>query len=59
MGSMKLHPQAREIALRKVDKLRSELESSARPVSDQYLAKVAAEYVGAKVGDVLKWIQGR
>jgi hypothetical protein len=44
-------------ALSKIATLRKELEQQARPISDAYLAKVGAEYVGARQGDVLKWMK--
>ena len=47
----------RKTALSKIATLRTELEKQARPISDQYLAQVGAEYVGAKTGDVLKWMK--
>jgi hypothetical protein len=49
----------RKTAMSKIDTLRRELEKQARPISEQYLAQVGAEYVGAKAGDVLQWIRGR
>lgn len=49
----------RKTALSKIDTLRTELEKQARPISDAYLAKVGAEYVGAKEGEVLAWMRGR
>lgn len=47
----------RKTALSKIATLRTELEKQARPISDQYLAQVGADYVGAKAGDVLKWMK--
>lgn len=44
-------------ALSKIATLRKELEKQARPISDAYLAKVGAEYVGAKTGQVLAWMK--
>jgi hypothetical protein len=49
----------RRISLSKIATLRKELETQARPISDQYLAQVGAEYVGARTGDVLKWMAGK
>jgi hypothetical protein len=57
MGRMKQHPQAKETALRYVEKLRADLKG--QPASDVYLAEQAARYVGAKSGDVLAWMRGR
>lgn len=47
----------RETALSKIATLRKELESAARPVSEQYLAEHGARYVGSTAGQVLKWMR--
>lgn len=47
----------RETALSKIATLRKELARAARPISEQYLAEHGARYVGAKVGEVLKWMR--
>lgn len=50
-------PNAKEIALRRVDAIRDGLNG--QPVTDLYLAQKAAEYVGVTTGAVLKWIRER
>jgi hypothetical protein len=49
----------RETSLSKIATLRKELELSARPVSEQYLAEQGAKYVGATAAQVLAWMRGR
>jgi hypothetical protein len=49
----------KETALKKVAALKVELAQAAAPISEQYLAHTAAAYVGAKSGDVLKWMRGQ
>jgi hypothetical protein len=46
-------------ALSKIATLRKELQQQARPISEEYLAKVGAQYVGAKTGEVLNWMRGQ
>ena len=52
----KMLPNARETALRHVDKLRADLKG--QQVPDTYLAEKAAKYVGATSGQVLAWMRG-
>lgn len=59
MTRPKMLPNARETALRHVQRIRADLASKAIRVPDNYIAQKAAEYVGATAGDVLKWMRGK
>lgn len=53
----KMLPNAREVALRHIQKLKAELKG--QPATDQYLADKAARYVGTTASKVIEWMKGR
>jgi hypothetical protein len=55
-GMKDLAAWQRQTALAKVTRDRLAAEKAGAPVSDAILARHAADYVGAKVDDVLCWM---
>jgi hypothetical protein len=56
---MKQHPNAKEIALRRISEMRAELSGKVQPINEHYLASQAAAYVGATVDQVKRWVAGK